>query len=252
MATYDSLKFVRAQLVEARARLATEEAHAGTAGFGRHWGSRIAAMRDRVLRLGTRARNLSRSVLVCALVVLAGGTARAEEQGPFHPCPPTYEHAAGPQPPHPRAWECAVDDRACVRAHDAHALEVAYRRGWDRQEKERACGEVSTEAGARACLETVRMLDGDVPPSRPSDPVLSDPCATVVRVDSGMAQLYSRALRATTLVRSKNGWRAGQRIGRCDVDALVQTVRALPVPGERGVTQNPGFPWGGGGKVGAR
>jgi len=74
------------------------------------------------------------TLLVGAAVALAAAQAIAEEQGPFHPCSPTYEHAAGPQPPHPRAWECAADDRACVRAHDAHALEVAYRRGWDRQQ----------------------------------------------------------------------------------------------------------------------
>lgn len=113
-----------------------------------------------------REDNVWLNLAIGAAILISSAWAFAEEQGPFHPCPPTYERPAGPQPAHPRAPECAVDDRTCVRAHDGSMLDTAYHSGWSREEREAACRALSTTSRELACLDAVRMIDGDAPAGR--------------------------------------------------------------------------------------
>ena len=84
--------------------------------------------------------------------------------------------------------------------------------------------------------ESRRMIAGDVDmPIMP--PVLADPCAWVVRVDRGMATLYSRKMMITRRAPNE-GWHAGQFIGRCDVSTIGPVTEDLLIK-----TELPSFPW---------
>lgn len=136
----------------------------------------------------------------------------------------------GPPEQHPIATECALPDDACVAEHDARVLESALGLvpGGKREDCERATRPV-------VCREEVDMIRGDV---QLDDSVLMDPCAWVVRVDRGVATLYSRKLMATRQVANR-GWRAAQFIGACDVSK----VGPAEADSDALAGELPAFPW---------
>lgn len=154
--------------------------------------------------------------------------ARAGDAVPFfrldHPKPVVY----GPPEGHPIAIECAVDDEACVEEHDERALDLAI--GLMPGGSVASCDGATEPA---RCREEAAVILGDFAP----DPVLQDACAWVVRVDSGVATVYSRKLMVTHRV-TNQGWRAAQFIGRCDVSTVGPAVTEASH-----ATDLPFFPW---------
>lgn len=167
-------------------------------------------------------------IAVVGGLVLLGGAARGEDVVPFfkpdHPKPVMY----GPPEADAVATECAVEDRACIAEHDLRALDSALGLvpGGSIADCDRATNPYQ-------CLDAVAMIRGDVP----EDPILADPCSWVVRIDRGVAMLYSRRLMSTRRVLDR-GWHPAQFIGACDVRTVGPAVtEATPA---RGL---PAFPW---------
>jgi len=153
----------------------------------------------------------------------------------FKPDPkpaPTPTKPYGPPRPHRVATECAVDDRACIRAHDDRALDLAvytHDRSW-----------CSQAVRASWCTALYEFVYDDGPGAvkrvvRSTDPMLYDPCTFVVSIDSGRATLYSFRLKRW-LVTKDESWERAEFIGECDVDKLPPRLA-------QGVQTLPGFPW---------
>ncbi len=137
----------------------------------------------------------------------------------------------GPPRPHRIATECAVDDRACIRAHDERALDLAFfthDRSW-----------CSQAVRASWCTALYEFVYDDGPAvkrtAHATDPMLYDPCTFVVSIDSGRATLYSFRLKRW-LVTKDESWERAEFIGECAVDKLPPRL-------VQGVQTLPGFPW---------
>lgn len=145
-------------------------------------------------------------------------------QIPIEDWEPTREYSAAP--PHPVAQECPINDGACLATHDTNVLDIAL------LSQAPATCERSTRP--QACQEAYRMITGDVdPPLRWAG--LDDPCTLVVRVDSGVATLYSPRTMQTRRT-PDGGWRAGGYLGACDVASMGLTTKAS-------LQSLPQFPW---------
>jgi hypothetical protein len=168
-------------------------------------------------------------VAAIGFLVVLGGVARADDVVPFfkpdHPKPVMY----GPPEADAVATECAANDTRCIAEHDLRALDSALGLipGGTIADCDRATNPYQ-------CLDAVAMIRGDVA----EDPILADPCSWVVRIDRGVATLYSRRMMSTRRVLDR-GWHPAQFIGKCDVStvgpAVTETTPARELPA---------FPWG--------
>jgi hypothetical protein len=119
---------------------------------------------------------------------------------PFVPAPP---HPYNPPPPHPIAYECAIDDAACIQRHDDQAVLWASTFGLE------WCDEATD---VDVCRTTVRALEWDYTPR-------IDPCLWVVRIDGEWATLLKPANGRTLVVHAQPGWKpkafTGGAASRC-------------------------------------
>jgi hypothetical protein len=110
--------------------------------------------------------------------------------------PPVY----GPVRPHPVAVECAIDDTACIRAHDAPVIQLAALEG--RQLCDQAAEPQRCEA---------EVLELEMESTWPA----VDPCLWIVRVEGKFAVLRNPTTGVTGTVRARPAWRAHQYTGAC-------------------------------------
>ncbi len=149
----------------------------------------------------------------------------------FKPDPKPIAKPYGPPRPHRIAIECAFDDRACIRAHDERALDLAI------LARDRSL--CSWAVRASWCTAVYEFIYDDGPvvkrEARSADPMLYDPCTFVVSIDSGRATLYSFRLKRWLVVEDQS-WERAEFIGEC-------AVEKLPPRLVQGVQTLPGFPW---------
>lgn len=131
----------------------------------------------------------------------------------------------GPARAHNVATECEVTDRKCVAQHDQNVLNLALMTG------RRVICESSTEV--KVCMDAVDMVNGDFVPA--VDPMLTDPCTFVTRIDGKGALLYNRRLTRSRWTWNQ-GWKAATFIGNCD-------VRTMTGAAEEVAPVLPAFPW---------
>lgn len=128
----------------------------------------------------------------------------------------------GPDLPDPIATECGVRDKACLAEHDLRAVTLAA--------DTRDTSWCDQAVDPKMCRDAYAMIMGD---AGWPDPIAADPCTYVVRVDNGVAVLYSK-LQARWIATPDRGWHAPQFIGVCKNPGVLGAV---------GVQTLPAFPW---------
>jgi hypothetical protein len=128
----------------------------------------------------------------------------------------------GPDVAHPVAFECSTRDVSCIASHDDRVLSLAVMSS--------SPGTCERSTRPEGCEASYRMIVGDVELS-PRWAGLDDPCTFVVRIDAGVARLYSPRTRENRKAVAAPGWKSAAFIGACDLTAMAGTdvtAEALP------------------------
>lgn len=137
------------------------------------------------------------------------------------PVDPHQHVVYGPDLPDPIATECGVRDRACLADHDLRVLTLAA------SLKDGSWCDQAVDSFA--CRDAFDLIIGNVK----LDPMVADPCTYAVRIDHGMAVLYSK-MRERWMVTPDRNWTAPGFIGACKDPGVLNAV---------GVQTLAGFPW---------